>query len=217
MNGNPTKSRRDWSAMHGVAFVALTIAAFFIPVFRIWPLLWLVPLAAYGALVAAVPPLRATFGPWRFGRISTPTVMAMLIIVVGSCSVLVAFQLFKHPDLRAYRDLLPIATLGGGVMGCLLFSILNALLEELIFRGVLFDAVESQWGVWVAVAATAGLFGYGHMRGYPPGPLGALLAGIYGLCLGWLRVFSGGLGLPVIAHIAADATIFAIVVRSEFF
>jgi membrane protease YdiL (CAAX protease family) len=52
------------------------------------------------------------------------------------------------------------------------------------------------------------------MRGYPSGALGALLAGIYGVCLGWLRVFSGGLGLPVLAHIAADATIFTMVANS---
>jgi hypothetical protein len=30
----------------------------------------------------------------------------------------------------------------------------------------------------------------------------------------WLRVFTGGLGLPVLAHIVADATIFLIVVRA---
>ena len=78
----------------------------------------------------------------------------------------------------------------------------------------MFDAVQSEWGGGVAIFATAFLFGYGHMRGYPPGPLGAMLAGIYGLCLGWLRVFAGGIGLGVIAHIAADATIFTIVARS---
>ncbi len=47
-----------------------------------------------------------------------------------------------------------------------------------------------------------------------PVPLGALLAGLYGLALGWLRVVTGGIGLPVIAHIAADATIFTIAARS---
>lgn len=52
------------------------------------------------------------------------------------------------------------------------------------------------------------------MHGYPPGLLGAALAGIYGLALAWLRVFTGGLGLPVITHIVADATIFIIVVRA---
>ena len=45
--------------------------------------------------------------------------------------------------------------------------------------------------------------------------LGAVLAGIYGLALGCLRVFTCGLGLPVIAHIVADATIFILVVNSR--
>jgi len=34
------------------------------------------------------------------------------------------------------------------------------------------------------------------------------------LSLGWLRVFSGGLVLLILVHIIADATIFAVVVRS---
>jgi len=200
--------------MHALLLVGFTAVATFIPAFRIWPLLWLVPLLAYTALVAIVPPLRATFRPWRFGRVSTSTVAATIIIAVGSCVVLVAFHFLTHPDVSAYRSFLPISALGGVLAVGVLFSVFNALFEELVFRGVLFDAVESQWGVWVAVVATAFLFGYGHMRGYPPGPLGAFLAGIYGLCLGWLRVFSGGIGLPVMAHIAADTTIFTIVARS---
>jgi membrane protease YdiL (CAAX protease family) len=96
----------------------------------------------------------------------------------------------------------------------MIFAILNASLEELIFRGVLFTAIESQVNTPPTVLITAMLFGWGHMHGYPPGPLGAILAGIYGLALGWLRVFTGGLGLPVMAHIVADATIFLIVVRA---
>ena len=95
-----------------------------------------------------------------------------------------------------------------------IFAVLNAFLEELLFRGVFFFAVEAQTGAPMAVVITAALFGYGHMHGYPPGPLGAVLAGVYGLALGWLRVSTGGLGLPVLAHIAADATIFIIVVNS---
>jgi uncharacterized protein len=90
------------------------------------------------------------------------------------------------------------------------FSIFNALLEELIFRGILFDSLESQWGPWGAAIGTAALFGYGHMHGYPPGISGALLAGIYGLCLAALRIHTDGPFLPVLAHITADATIFTL-------
>jgi uncharacterized protein len=180
---------------------------------RLWPLLWVGPLAAYAALVAAVPPLRATYRPWRFGRASRFAVLGTLIISAVSCGTLVAFHVFAHPDLHAYTSFLPVSSLGGIIVAGVFFSIFNAFCEEVIFRGILFDAFESQWGVRGAVAATAFLFGYGHLHGYPPGLTGAVLAGVYGLALGWLRVFTGGLGLPVIAHIAADATIFTIIAR----
>jgi membrane protease YdiL (CAAX protease family) len=214
MNNSQTISRTDWRPMHALAFIALTAAAAFVPVFHFWPLLWVVPLGAYGALVAVIAPLRATFRPWRFGHLTTLAAIATLIIAAGSCVVLIAFQVLTHPDVSAYRSFLPVSTAGAVLVIGVLFSIFNALFEEIIFRGILFDAVESQWGAWVAVVATALLFGCGHMHGYPPGRLGAVLAGIYGLCLGWLRVFSGGIGLTIIAHMAADATIFAIVVRA---
>jgi hypothetical protein len=115
--------------------------------------------------------------------------------------------------VSAYRRFIPVSSLVGLFLVGALFSVLNALLEEIVFRGILFDSVESQWGAGIAVVITAFLFGFVHMHGYPPGPLGAVLAGGYGLCLGSLRAFTRGIGLPVIAHITADATIFGIVVR----
>jgi membrane protease YdiL (CAAX protease family) len=215
--GNENIIRTDWRAMHGLIFFALTAASAFVPIFRTWPLLWVVPLAAYVALVAAVPALRASFHPWRFGRVTRAGLIATLVLAVGSCVVLVAFDVLTHPDLGEYRGFLPVSDLGGLVAAGVIFPILNAFLEEVVFRGILFDAVESQWGARVAIVVTAGLFGYGHMHGYPPGPQGAVLAGIYGLCIGWLRMFTGGIGLGMLAHVAADATICVIVVRSGVF
>jgi len=197
-----------------LAFVTLMALSACYPGLRIWPLLWVVPFMAYVGLVAAVQPFRATFRPWRFGRVNRLAIIATLIITLGSCAVLVAFDLHYRPDVRAYRSFLPVTALGGIFAAGVIFSIFNALFEELTFRGILFDAIESQWGVWVGVVATALLFGYGHLRGYPAGSVGAVLAGIYGLCLGWLRVYTGGIGLPVLAHIAADATIYTLVARA---
>jgi uncharacterized protein len=217
MKESEAVSRGDWRAIHGLVFFALMAAAAFVPIFRIWPLLWVAPLAAYGFLVVAVPPLRASFQPWRCGRVSRTGVIATIIVAAGSSAVLAAVAAFAHPDTGNYRDFLPISALGGTVTAGVTFSILNALLEEIVFRGILFDAVESQCGARVAVAVTAGLFGYAHIQGYPPGPQGAVLAAIYGLCIGALRAFTGGIGLCTLAHIAADATIFVILVRSGAF
>jgi hypothetical protein len=199
--------------MHALVLVGIAAVASFVPLFRIWPLLWLVPLAGYAALVAFTPQLRATFRPWRFGRVSGCAMIATFVIALGSCAELVAFSFLAAPDPNTIPGFLHVSTLRDLLAVCVLFSIFNAIFEEVVFRGILFDAFESQWGIWVAAVATALLFGYGHMHGYPPGPLGAVLAGIYGLCLAWLRVFSGGIGLPIIAHVAADATIFIIFAR----
>jgi len=200
--------------LHAWILILLLAVTAFAPALSVWPFPWLIPLAGYAVLVAMLPPLRMSFRPWHFGRISRPALIATATITLGSCLVLVTFQLLTHPDVSFFSRFLPVSALGGVVVFGVLFPVFNALFEEIVFRGILFDAVESQWGQRIAILGTAIVFGYGHMRGYPPGALGALLAGIYGICLGWLRVFSRGLGLPVIAHVAADATIFVILVRS---
>jgi membrane protease YdiL (CAAX protease family) len=171
-------------------------------------------LAAYFPLVLLLPPLRRTFSGWSFGRVTARAVVAAFGIAIVSCSTLFLFEWWQHPDLHAYAAALPRLHGTGLILAGIIFAILNAFLEELLFRGIFFNAIESQAGTAMAVVITAALFGYGHMHGYPPGPTGAVLAGAYGLMLGWLRVFTGGLGLPVLTHITADATIFMIVVRA---
>jgi membrane protease YdiL (CAAX protease family) len=96
------------------------------------------------------------------------------------------------------------------VVAALCFSTLNALLEEFVYRGVLYEALAAEWGAVVAIGGTAAAFGLGHLAGYPRGIMGAILAGLYGIALGLLRWWTGGLGLVVACHIAADATIFGL-------
>src|SRR4051794_36083088 len=93
-----TMNGSGWRAVHGLVFVALFAAATAVPVLRIWPFLWLAPLAAYAAFVAVVPPLRQTYRPLRFGRASKPAVLAALVIGVGSSAVLMGFHFLTHPD-----------------------------------------------------------------------------------------------------------------------
>jgi len=204
----------DWKAFHGILFFALITGTTFVAIFRTWPLIWIAPLAGYFLFVALIAPLRNTFCPWSFGQTNHLTLLATEGIMAVSCSALFLFQKFAHPDLAAYAAIFPKLPGGMLVLAGAAFAIVNALCEEVIFRGIFFNAIESQTGTIGAILGTSVLFGLGHMHGYPPGPLGASLAGVYGLALGWLRGATGGLGLPVIAHIAADATIFFIVMKS---
>jgi uncharacterized protein len=206
-------SSANWKLFHAGVFFAFTVAASQVPQLRTWPWLWVAPFLGYACSVALIPPLRRMFTGWRFGIVTPRGIVATAVIAIGASAVLLAFDRFRRPDVSAYFSFLSVHTLGGILVAGVLFSLLNAVFEEIAFRGILFDAVESQIGSPGAIAVTATIFGFCHMQGYPPGTAGAILAGVFGLVLGWLRLFTGGLGLPVLAHIVADATIYTILVH----
>jgi len=175
----------------------------------VWPLPLLIPLTVYGCFVAMLRPLRQTSN-LRIGIVNGRLVACTAIVSVLSLTVLVLYQIFFSPSLEHLDKYLPLALVHNVFLTAVAFSLLNPLLEEIVFRGVFYQAIGAHWPWPVAVIATAVLFGVGHMGGYPPGGSGALLAGIYGVALGALRHYSEGLLLPVLAHIVADATIASI-------
>lgn len=207
-------TQTDWRLAHGVAFILLMACALAFPVLRRWPWVWLAPFLAYFALVICVPRLRRSVGWLRAGRLSSASVAVTIAVMALTVLALVLFHATAQPDVRGYRAAIPFDALGGVVVAGVVFTIVNATLEELVFRGVLFDALQSQWGMWVTLAATALLFGLGHLRGYPSGVVGACLAALFGFAMGVLRLWTGGLALPIVAHMAADATIYGILVHS---
>lgn len=79
---------------------------------------------------------------------------------------------------------------------------LVAVAEEVALRGALFDAVRSWRGDGVALLATTLLFALMHVPLYGIGSLPLDLAA--GLLLGGLRIVSGGVLAPAVAHVIAD-------------
>jgi membrane protease YdiL (CAAX protease family) len=203
-----------WRALQGGAFLAFLAVAAVVPAFQNWPWWWLAPLAAYFLVVAAIPPLRRTVAWLRVGSLHWRAGAATAALIALTSGTLVLYHVLVRPDVTALGAALPLGVLGGGILAGIFFAVLNATLEELVFRGILFDAIESQWGWPTAVVGTAVCFGLGHVSGYPPGWVGAGLAGVYGLLLGLLRVWVRGLALPIVAHVTADATIYGILLSA---
>jgi membrane protease YdiL (CAAX protease family) len=202
-----------WPDLHGGLFLAAVVLVGFGLPSLLWPWYLLLPLVVYGCLAMLVPPLRRTVPRLSAGRADKFGMAAAVALAVLTSGVLLTYQVLAQPDLAALAARLPVGSIaspGGLVLAGLLFSFINATLEELIFRGVLYEAVAAERGVAVAVGVTALLFGLGHLQGYPPGASGAFLAGLYGVALGLLRWWSGGLGLCIACHVCADATIFGI-------
>jgi uncharacterized protein len=204
----------NYRAMHGAGLLVLFLLTLHSPPLAHWPWHLLVPLLAYFTLVRLSGPLRRTGPHFAVGRCDWRVLAATSGIVVLSSLALLAYQAAIQPDVRDLAAHVPGTVLGSAVLAGAYFSILNAVMEEVMFRGVLYDAVESQWGWMGAILLTGAAFGACHAGGYPQGLLGGVLAGIYGFVLGWLRWWTRGLAAPTAAHIMADATIFAILATS---
>ncbi len=203
---------RSLQAIHAVLLCSLFALPLLIPALRQWPLYQLAPLTVYTVIVAVVPPLRRGVGWLRVGRLDGVVLGWTAAVIVVSSAALVLWFLLARPDVGDLADKIPriggaeLVLIGAG------FSVLNALMEEAVFRGVLQEALTAEWGLWWAVGVQGVLFGVIHAHGFPRGVEGMVMASAYGVALGLLRLRSGGMAASCLAHVCADATIFALLV-----
>lgn len=142
---------------------------------------------AIGLLLASGIGVRAVglTAPRRTGLILCPLVALLAFVGVG--------VLTGTPGAPAPRSVL---------VGIVLYAGAVAPAEELLFRGVLYAAVERRGGPAAAVSVSAAAFAVAHLPVYGVGALPLMLAG--GLVLGWCRAWSRSLAAPVAVHALAD-------------
>lgn len=95
------------------------------------------------------------------------------------------------------------------VFGVPVFALLNALAEEGIYRGVLQEALDrATGGTTLVLFIQASAYAAAHYAGgFPNGLNGYLMALAYGVALGFIRQWTGGMLGPFLAHFMADLTI----------
>lgn len=217
MKQTTAPARLDWRPLHAALFLVLFLGTMRTPIAAYWPWYLAIPVFVYAGLCGMIPALRRSCAWIVLGKWDRPGLLATPLIIALSSLALILYQWTMAPDVHEFTARLPAKILGSVVLAGILFAAVNAILEELLFRGVLYDGVERQWGWKAAVLVTAAIFGIFHVHGYPPGLFGALMAAMYGLMLGWLRHRTQGLILPILAHVFADATIFGVMVRTGSF
>jgi hypothetical protein len=169
------------------------------------------PLAVYIALVVIEKPLRR-HSPWlALGRIGRGMwLCAALVVLVASGSIYLWVNT-THPDLTDITSLIPDQGTAMLLLWGLGFALVNAIVEEAIFRGILYDGFTHIFKSEIVTNIfQAALFGLAHLYGIPRGWPGVGLAFVYGLLLGSVRYYTRGLLLPVLIHAAADLTIYLI-------
>jgi membrane protease YdiL (CAAX protease family) len=199
------KRMQVWHA--AIVLIWLVLPQFFAALL-VWPLYLLVPLLGYALTVACVAPLRRSVNWLRLGRGGWDVAAATVVIIVLASTALVLWYVLYKPELSRITEVLRNRSYTFLILIGVVFSIFNALLEEILFRGILYEALDAEYGLWMAVVVQGVIFGIIHAQGFPNGVLGVVMASLYGVMLGWLRHFSGGMLWPFVAHIFADATIF---------
>jgi len=203
--------RSSWPAV-AVATMGLLLAVFALPgvPFGLWPavgVLWLSS-RRWPQLRPApgwFPPGRSSVGPWVLATVT----------VIGAAAALTVW-LLSEPELGAATvqlvELSRAAPSAVIVAFIVVFAVVNPLVEEVAYRNVAYEAARAGAPAAAAVVLQALAFGTLHVVGFPAGTTGVGLSFLYGLMLGIIRVMTGGLRIAMIAHIATNATLAALVV-----
>lgn len=95
------------------------------------------------------------------------------------------------------------ASVGGVILLLVVAGVLAPLVEELVFRGYLQQAIERVCGTWPAIVLAAAAFGLMHVQQDANGDLDwnfVAPIGVLGIFFGWLRVRFRALWASMIAH-----------------
>lgn len=204
---------RERMAMHLALLLSLVVLWQSTGAPPVWPFYLAVPLLAYGASAVAVRRMRRDVGWVRRGRMNAVSFGLMAATVLVSSGALVLWVRLRHPDLTDIIAMMPAWSPAMLFLAGMVFSTVNAAMEEVVWRGVMLEALDSALGMGVAsLVIQAASFGVAHIAGFPRGALGVAMAGTYGLMLGIIRRQTRGMLAPFLTHIAADATIFAILI-----
>lgn len=201
------------SCLHLGLLLTLTAICLELPPLRdAWPLPPLIAIAGYLVLVGVWPRLRRSLEWPRLGRLGKREWRWIALTVLVSSAALVIWFFMARPDLTDLKAKVPAWSPLWLAFAGVCFAGGNALAEEVIFRGLIQQALTAGFGRIGGLCLQAAAFGLLHIHGFPRGWSGVFLAAIYGLMLGAIRLVSRGLLAPWVAHVFADLTIFGILV-----
>jgi membrane protease YdiL (CAAX protease family) len=171
-------------------------------------------LLAHVGFVRRVSWLRGTATWIRWGSFGTDVrVMTAGCAILAATGVWMWYALMDPNIDDLLQAFVPAAPLWVLVGGGLVFSMINAAVEEGAYRGVIQHGLDSALGQGIAaLVLQAAAFGALHIQGFPRGWVGVGLAAIYGVLMGGIRRRSGGMLAPWVAHVLTDIVIAGIVV-----
>ena len=147
----------------------------------------------------------------RWSKMSWSSTVAGAVILIGAgLAFNWAYGAYIVPNIELQADLrrLFAAIPDTAVNSVLLFvtiAIVAPLLEEILFRGLLQNALSKRLPVWAAIALSALIFGAMHMDFYAMPPLVAM-----GAIFGIIYHLTGSLRVTILLHMINNAAALAL-------
>lgn len=202
--------RQEFALFGPSFFFFLVYLTSLLPVARLG-LFFIIPLAIYLGLMALYKRLKERSYFLKVGKPGRNTWVLGLVTVLISSATLYIWVQTTNPDLNDILAMMPKKGLGVLLVIGVVFAVANSIVEESIYRGILYDSLKLFFDSRVVVIIIqAAIFGVAHWQGFPRGATGMALAFVYGILLGIIRRRSKGLLAPIVIHTAADFTIFLI-------
>jgi membrane protease YdiL (CAAX protease family) len=206
---------RSWKLLHCALLVSLMgISGILLPLLRLNYIIlpFLLPFLLATIIIL---PFKQTRAALSWIKIGTLDRIAMLLVGVTGILSTAALLLWAYwsgnlehvkqfaQSLSHYPQWLIY------IFGVPLFAILNAFAEEVVYRGVLQEALIHIFSnAYVVLILQASAFAAAHYAfGFPNGAVGYGMVFVWALMLGYLRVRTRGMLAPYIAHLIADLTI----------
>ncbi|MCI0158112.1 CPBP family intramembrane metalloprotease [Leifsonia shinshuensis] len=182
-----------------------------LPIAGLWPLAGLLALAIAAVYALSRGELRAWRSWLRIGRLRWDTWLWLFCMIAVTAFALLLWSNLTGGSLPpAYREAARSVSPEAAAAGGLIFLVLNGLVEDAVFFGVVLTAALTHLPPRTAIVVTSIAFGIGHFAGVPGGYIGVVMAAVWAILLAALRVRTGGMLATYLAHVAADATIVAI-------
>ena len=206
--------KRLWTLFHTALLFGMLSAApllfLFFDAASSPPVLYLMVFLSVGT-VFIISPARKSLSWLRFGRLDAISRLLVLLTSLFSAAALIVWAAFSENLGAGFMMAQPLRQSPKALVflfGVPLFALLNALAEELMFRGALQSALMSVFRPFSVLVLQAAAFAAIHFAaGFPNGVSGYLMVLLYGIMLGYLRQRSKGMLAPYLTHVAADLVI----------
>jgi len=205
----------SWELVHcALFFVLMSITGFVLTWLKL-PAFWLVFLLPLILSTLIILPFPATRRALAWMKLGVMDRYSWLLVLLTSVLSVVALLVWAYrTDNLGYGAQSMQAVLhypGWSILyiGVPVFALINAALEEVVYRGILQEALmHVLTQKWFIVLLQASAFAAAHFAaGFPNGTVGYLMVFVWGTMLGYLRLRTHGLCIPYLAHVIADLAI----------